>query len=122
MKSGHGDFDPRLAYHSPYFNHGFDLPSFLGWTKTADGIAEVQKAARENLRAGATQLKIMGSGSITGAHDPLDGMCYCAKQGRFENAKKALLDNLLAFFLYFFLSLTHAFPFTINSTKLRNTL
>lgn len=70
--SGHGDFEPRQNYLSPHFTGQLDPAYLRGWTITADGKAEVIKAAREALRYGATQLKIMGSGSITGAHDPLD--------------------------------------------------
>ncbi len=70
--AGHGDFEPRLNYLSPYFTGRPDPAYLRGWTITADGKAEVMKAAREALRYGATQIKIMGSGSITGAHDPLD--------------------------------------------------
>ena len=70
--SGHGDFDPRHNYLSPYFTGQIDRAYLRGWTIIADGITEVRKAVRENLRYGATQIKIMGSGSITGAHDPLD--------------------------------------------------
>jgi imidazolonepropionase-like amidohydrolase len=70
--SGHGDFEPRLNYLSPYFTGQLDPGYLRGWTITADGKAEVIKATREALRYGASQIKIMGSGSITGAHDPLD--------------------------------------------------
>ena len=70
--SGHGDFEPRLNYLSPHFTGQLDPAYLRGWTITADGKAEAIKAAREALRYGASQLKIMGSGSITGAHDPLD--------------------------------------------------
>ncbi|WP_157208795.1 metal-dependent hydrolase family protein [Mariniflexile maritimum] len=70
--AGHGDFDTRMQYQSNHFTGQTDLAYSRGWTIIADGVSEVQKASREILRAGATQLKIMGSGSITGAHDPLD--------------------------------------------------
>lgn len=70
--SGHGDFDSRLNYLSPHFSPQIDPAYLRGWTIIADGVPEVQKATREILRYGATQIKIMGSGSITGAHDPLD--------------------------------------------------
>lgn len=72
QSSGHGDFDPRMWNLSSHFSGQIDKAYLRGWTIIADGVAEVQKATRENLRQGATQIKIMGSGSITGAHDPLD--------------------------------------------------
>lgn len=78
--SGHGDFDSRLNYQSPYFTNTANPAYLRGWTIVCDGVAEVQKATRENLRLGATQIKIMGSGSITGAHDPLDVTEYTLEE------------------------------------------
>ena len=80
--SGHGDFDPRFTYQSPYFTGTTDMAGITGWTLIADGVPEVQKATRENLRAGATQIKIMASGSVTGAHDPLDVTEYTFEELR----------------------------------------
>lgn len=82
QSSGHGDFDPGQNYLSPHFTGQIDKAYLRGWTYIADGVAEVQKATRENLRAGATQIKIMGSGSITGAHDPLDVTEYTLEELR----------------------------------------
>jgi imidazolonepropionase-like amidohydrolase len=70
--SGHGDYDKRMFYMSPHFTGQIDKAYIRGWTIIADGVPEVQKASRDVLRSGATHLKIFGSGSITGAHDPLD--------------------------------------------------
>lgn len=80
QSSGHGDFDPRLYYLSPHFTGQIDKAYLRGWTIIADGVPEVQKGSREILRAGATQIKIMGSGSITGAHDPLDVTEYTLEE------------------------------------------
>ncbi len=74
--AGHGDFDTAMSYLSPYFTHTLNKAEVYGWVKIADGVPEVQKAAREVLRSGASQLKVMASGSITGAHDPLDATEY----------------------------------------------
>jgi len=74
--SGHGDFSTSKTYLSPYFIKIPDKSELYGWVKIADGVAEVQKAAREVLRSGASQLKVMISGSVTGAHDPLDVQEY----------------------------------------------
>ncbi|MCR9086863.1 MAG: amidohydrolase family protein [Rhodobacteraceae bacterium] len=78
--SGHGDFDPRLNYASPHFANQVDPAYQRGWTIIADGVPEVTKATREILRYGASQIKIMGSGSITGAHDPLDVTEYTLEE------------------------------------------
>lgn len=78
--SGHGDFDSRMNYLSPHFTNQIDPAYLRGWTIVADGVPEVQKATREILRYGASQIKIMGSGSITGAHDPLDVTEYTREE------------------------------------------
>jgi len=73
---GHGDFNSAKSYLSPHFTGVPDKSEIYGWVKIADGVPEVQKAAREVLRSGATQLKVMASGSVTGAHDPIDATEY----------------------------------------------
>ena len=42
-----------------------------GFAYIVDGVPEIMKAARFNLRAGATQLKIMGGGGVASEFDPL---------------------------------------------------
>jgi imidazolonepropionase-like amidohydrolase len=74
--AGHGDFNTADSYLSPHFTGTLDKADLFGWVKIADGVPEVQKAAREVLRTGATQLKVMASGSVTGAHDPIDATEY----------------------------------------------
>ena len=74
--AGHGDFNTAMSYLSPHFTGIPDKAEIYSWVKIADGVPEVQKAAREVLRSGASQLKVMASGSITGAHDPLDATEY----------------------------------------------
>ena len=49
-----GSFNDEMGATDPLEYHGFGY--------IADGVAEVQKAARMNLRAGATQIKIMAGG------------------------------------------------------------
>jgi len=78
--SGHGDFNKQLNYQSPYFTNHVDPLYTRGWTLIADGVPEIKKAVRENLRQGVTQIKIMGSGSITGAHDPIDVTEYTLEE------------------------------------------
>jgi imidazolonepropionase-like amidohydrolase len=42
----------------------------------ADGIAEVRKAAREQMRQGADHVKIMMSGGVASPYDPLDSLQF----------------------------------------------
>ena len=71
--SGHGDFrdrsDPGFSIQTPG-----DLSNFerMGIGAVADGVPEVLKATRLNLRNGATQIKIMGGGGGSSRFDPID--------------------------------------------------
>lgn len=42
----------------------------------ADGVSEVRRAAREQLRTGAHQIKIMAGGGVASPTDPIDGTQY----------------------------------------------
>ena len=75
---GHGDFrgrgdDDRLCacqIHSSGFAH------------VADGVDAVRKAAREELRRGATQVKIMASGGVASPSDPIWNLQYSPEEMR----------------------------------------
>ena len=75
---GHGDFTPRedaarlcaCQIRSNGFSH------------VADGVAAVRKAAREELRRGATQVKIMASGGVASPSDPIWNLQYSAEEMR----------------------------------------
>jgi imidazolonepropionase-like amidohydrolase len=73
--SGHGD--SRMPQErSRYF---FGKPSRgeeLGVNYIADGRDEVLRAVRENLRDGASQIKLMAGGGAATAYDPLDTSQY----------------------------------------------
>ena len=69
---GHGDFRPRVddaslcacTIHTSGFAH------------VADGVDAVRKAAREELRRGARQVKIMASGGVASPTDPIWNLQY----------------------------------------------
>ncbi|AXI55122.1 amidohydrolase family protein [Sulfitobacter sp. JL08] len=46
----------------------------------ADGVPEVTKAARHNLRAGATQIKVMAGGGVASEFDPLHMTQYSLEE------------------------------------------
>ena len=51
--------------------------SGLSWTaRVADGVPEVIKAARDELRKGADHIKIMVSGGVASQADPLESLQY----------------------------------------------
>jgi len=46
----------------------------------ADGVPEVQKRVRENLMAGATQIKVMAGGGVSSTYDPIDTIQYTPEE------------------------------------------
>jgi imidazolonepropionase-like amidohydrolase len=67
--SGHGDIRPAGAAH-PAFGCCGDV-SQQGLSYLVDNPDEVRRAARENLRAGATHIKLMAGGGVASQSDPL---------------------------------------------------
>ena len=73
--SGHGDF--RLPKDKSRRFGGTVTPGeLMGIGFIADGRDEVLTATRENLRAGASQIKVMAGGGAASAYDPLDVTQY----------------------------------------------
>lgn len=68
--SGHGDFRPMEAPHPTLAGCGSHVQS-SGVAVLADGVPQTLAAVRENLRHGATQIKIMGGGGVASAYDPI---------------------------------------------------
>lgn len=73
--SGHGDF--RFPYETPRGTCGWLSRSELtGAAAIADGVPEVLRAVREQLRGGASQIKMMAGGGVASPHDPIDVTQY----------------------------------------------
>ncbi len=69
---GHGDFRPRTWEADTCAC----CTSSAQFSVVADGVPAVQKAAREELRRGATQIKIMASGGVASPSDPVWNLQY----------------------------------------------
>ncbi|HEU0192408.1 MAG TPA: amidohydrolase family protein [Mycobacterium sp.] len=68
---GHGDF--RLPNEVPRGIAGqLSYSEIIGAAVIADGEAEVLRGAREMLRRGASQIKLMAGGGCASVYDPLD--------------------------------------------------
>jgi imidazolonepropionase-like amidohydrolase len=79
--SGHGDFRDRADVRFSHNDAG-DLSNFerFGFGTVADGVPEVLKATRLNLRNGATQIKIMAGGGGSSRFDPIDTTQYSVEE------------------------------------------
>lgn len=82
--SGHGD--ARLpSEKSRRWGGQVSRAELMGVGFIADGVPEVLTATRENLRSGASQIKVMAGGGAATAYDPLD-----VSQYTFEELKAAV--------------------------------
>ncbi|MEZ5667182.1 MAG: amidohydrolase family protein [Alphaproteobacteria bacterium] len=72
QSGGHGDFSPFEPSSAGVCHccRGASLASI------ADGVDEVRRAARQELRRGATQIKIMASGGVASPTDPIWNLQY----------------------------------------------
>ncbi|TVZ41352.1 imidazolonepropionase-like amidohydrolase [Alteromonadaceae bacterium 2753L.S.0a.02] len=72
--SGHADFRPGLEpNHAPYLETS-------GHAIIADGVPEVFRAVRQQLRRGATQIKLTAGGGVSSDLDPLDVRQYSLEE------------------------------------------
>ncbi|GAA0961142.1 amidohydrolase family protein [Actinocorallia libanotica] len=79
--SGHGDFG--MVYDVPTALGGTaSRAEHLGIMRVADGRAQVLAGVREQLRKGASQIKMMAGGGVASPHDPLDVLQYTPEELR----------------------------------------
>ncbi len=83
--SGHGDF--RLPNEHPLdlCCASLSFGEQAGVAAIADGVAQVLLRVRENLKKGASQIKVMAGGGVSSNYDPLD-----VSQYTFEEMKAAV--------------------------------
>jgi imidazolonepropionase-like amidohydrolase len=75
---GHGDLRPRTRSVTSCACCEYGA----GLARIADGVAECRRAARDELRKGATQIKIMASGGVASPHDPVSNLQYSGEEMR----------------------------------------
>ena len=73
--SGHGDLRQPHERSRRFFGKP-SMTEEMGATFIADGRDEVLTAVRENLRMGASQIKLMAGGGTSSAYDPVDVTQY----------------------------------------------
>ena len=69
--AGHGDFRLRHELHPQLRANGVSRYMAHDKTVLVDGVPQTLAAVRENLRLGATQIKIMGGGGVGSEYDPI---------------------------------------------------
>ena len=76
--SGHGDFD--LPNEVPRAIGQMGYAERVGMTAIADGVDAVLMRVREQLRQGASQIKMMAGGGVASNYDPLDVAQYTPEE------------------------------------------
>jgi imidazolonepropionase-like amidohydrolase len=79
--SGHGDFREPSERSRRFFGKPSRAEDY-GATFIADGRDEVLTATRENLRMGASQIKLMAGGGTSSVYDPIDVTQYTLDEMR----------------------------------------
>jgi len=79
--SGHGDPEP-VGELPTALGGGPTIRQQKGMTAVANGVPEVLAATREQLKRGASQIKIMAGGGVTSDHDPIDTVQYTLEEMR----------------------------------------
>jgi imidazolonepropionase-like amidohydrolase len=77
---GHGDFG--LPTDVPRVPGELSYPERMGMVAIADGVDLVMMRTREQLRQGASQVKLMAGGGVSSSYDPLDVTQYTEQEFR----------------------------------------
>ena len=89
---GHADMRPRGARQREFFCSCAGL-GLIG--AIADGVGEVRRAVREQVRQGADHIKIMAGGGVASPSDPLEGTQFSTEELR-AACEEAEAANLYA--------------------------
>lgn len=76
---GHADMRPRSVRSQHYFCSCAGL-GLIG--AIADGVGEVRRQVREQIRTGANHIKIMAGGGVSSPSDPLEGTQFSMEELR----------------------------------------
>lgn len=79
--SGHGDFGPPYD-RSPSLGGPASRGDQIGITRVADGADRVLAAVREQLKLGASQIKLMAGGGVQSFYDHLDTLQFTPSEMR----------------------------------------
>ncbi len=75
ITGGHGDQRSRWRDEEEH-----SIAGLVAHTELCDGVDEVRKAARKQIRRGATQVKLMASGGVMSPNDPIDSLQFSVEE------------------------------------------
>lgn len=114
---GHGDF--RLAYED---TPPAAVPGLLAGSVLCDGPDAVRRAARDQLRRGATQLKVMASGGAASPTDPIDATQFTVEELRAAVEEAAARDTYVLAHAYHPRSIANCLDAGVRSIEHGNLL
>ena len=114
---GHGDARPKGAQTMFCTCAGLGLFGAI-----ADGVGEVRKAAREQLRNGANQIKVMAGGGVASPTDPIDGTQYSLQEMRAICEEAAAANTYVMAHAYSPASITRAVQCGVRTIEHGNLL
>jgi imidazolonepropionase-like amidohydrolase len=115
---GHGDLRPRVDTDEPCgCSSGLPLLSTV-----ADGVPQVQAAAREQLRQGADHLKVFVSGGVVSPNDPLNSLQYTHEELAAVVREAESWGTYVAAHAYSAAAITHAVSAGIRTIEHGNLL
>lgn len=79
---GHGDFRTRVDHAFPCACHHLSVGLTGGIARIADGVSEVRRAVRDEIRLGADQIKVFVSGGVGSDADPIHFLQYSMEELR----------------------------------------
>jgi imidazolonepropionase-like amidohydrolase len=114
---GHADARPKGARTMFCTCAGLGLVGAI-----ADGVGEVRKAAREQLRNGANQIKVMAGGGVASPTDPIDGTQYSLEEMRAICEEAAAANTYVMAHAYSPASITRAVQSGVRTIEHGNLL
>ncbi len=114
---GHGDW--RLP-HVDTLEAG--VAGLLAGPVICDGPDEVRRAARDNLRRGATQIKVMASGGAASPTDPIDATQFTVAELRVAVEEAAVRDTYVLAHAYHPKSIANCLEAGVRSIEHGNLL
>src|SRR3989449_4830672 len=114
---GHGDW---RAPHQDTIEHG--IGGLVAGFIICDGADEVRKAARDQLRRGATQIKVMASGGAASPTDPIDATQFTVDELRAAVDEARVRDTYVLAHAYHSKSIANCLEAGVRSIEHGNLL
>lgn len=114
---GHGDH--RAAYQDDF---EWGIPGLIAGSTLCDGPDAVRKAARDQLRRGATQIKVMASGGAASPTDPIEATQFTVEELRAAVEEARVRDTYVLAHAYHAKSIANCIEAGVHSIEHGNLL